>query len=175
MSAWDMFPDAMQTAESKTSSKKRWHRGRAIIMEQVHQDLQNLCHTMLEVAAMQKSAASSVASVQQSVGAPTVNSFTSQLMGTSSSTEGPMSLQKDISKTQSRAERATAASEFMQLHETYLNVEDQMVLMDMFQGSDLAVRMYLSILLPDLHRAWVLKWLGELPKQGSAGGQVSIF
>ncbi|KAF8582442.1 hypothetical protein K439DRAFT_1618258 [Ramaria rubella] len=175
MSAQDTFPDAMQTTESKTSSKKRWCGGSAVIMEQAHQDLQNLCHTMLEVATMQKSAASSVTSVQQSAGAPIVNSFTSQLMGTSSSTKGPMSLQKDTSKKQSRAECAAAASEFMQLHETYLNVEDQMALMDMFQGSDLAVRMYLSILSPDLRRAWVLKWLGELHKKGSAGGQGSIF
>ncbi|KAF8585420.1 hypothetical protein K439DRAFT_1615964 [Ramaria rubella] len=175
MSAWDTFPDAMQTTKSETSSKKRRCGGGAVIMEQAHQDLQNLCHTMLEVATMRKSAASSVVSVQQSAGAPIVNSFTSQLMGTSSSTEGPMSPQKDASKKQSRVERAAATSEFMQLHETYLNVKDQMALMDMFQGSDSAVRMYPSILSPDLRRAWVLKRLGELHKKGSAGGQGSIF
>ncbi|KAF8591379.1 hypothetical protein K439DRAFT_1611370 [Ramaria rubella] len=162
--ALDRLRSTSATSNSVTLSKKHCGAGSVVLMDRVHEDLQELCNTIHAAAVMQVQGPSSgVSSQARSSAAPSGSGSPPKLTDQDMFRRAPpVTPQKKAMLGISKAEHAAATSEFMQLNKMWLNMDQLSMLCDYFLTSDAAVRMYLSLISPELRKTWLLKWLWDL-------------
>ncbi|KAF8591616.1 hypothetical protein K439DRAFT_1610919 [Ramaria rubella] len=135
-----------------------------VLMDHVHKDLQELCNMICAATVMQVQGPSSGMSSQALFSAaPPGSGSPSKLTDQDVFRRAPpVTPQKKAMLGISKAECAAAASEFMQLNETWLNMDQLSMLCNYFLMSDAAIHMYLSLISPELRKTWLLKWLWDL-------------
>ncbi|KAF8573160.1 hypothetical protein K439DRAFT_1625263 [Ramaria rubella] len=156
-------PSGPRSTKRKTSALDGLPSG-VVLMDCAHEDLQELCNTIHMATVMQIQGPSSGMSSQAlSSAAPPGSGSPPKL--TDQDVFGrapPVTPQKKAALGPSKAERAAATSEFMQLNETWLNMDQLSILCNYFLSSDAAIHMYLSLISPELRKTWLLKQLQDL-------------